>query len=539
MKRFAIIAGIVIAVILVVILLLPLFINVDSFRPDIEKKVSAALGRQVQIGKISASIFSGGAEADNISISDDPAFSKQPFLQASSLQIGLQLMPLIFSRQLNVTAITIKNPDILLIENGAGKWNYSSLGASQSTSPQTPSSSSNASNFSVEKLEIQNGKIRVAHTPGKEHAYEKVNLLARNISTHSAIPFTLSAVTPGGGNVELQGQAGPLNQQDAAKTPLEAKLTLEHLDFAATGLFDPALGGVVDFDGNVKSDGRQLVSTGKATANNLRLVKGATPARQAVNLDYTSNYGLETNAGTVNANVHTGNSTANANGTLNASGQNTVAHVKVEGKNMAVNDVDGLLPAFNVTLPSGASLQGGTINLSLDAGGPLDALVITGPISVSGTHLIGYNLSSKLGAIAAFTGIKPSNDTLIQTLSSSLRVAPEGIRADNILLDVPSIGQLTGNGTISNSQQLDFKMLLKLTSGGGMLGQLTGVGTNAQSKGIPFTIEGTSSNPTFRPSAAGLTGLFGGIPGTSNQSQGQKQGVGGVLNNLLNKKKNQ
>src|SRR5215469_14413770 len=112
MKRFLIIAGIVLGVLIVAILLLPLFINVDSFRPEVEKKLSEALGRQVQIGKISASIFSGGAEADNIVISDDPAFNKGPFIQASSLQIGLQWMPLIFSRQFKIDSLTIKKPDI-------------------------------------------------------------------------------------------------------------------------------------------------------------------------------------------------------------------------------------------------------------------------------------------------------------------------------------------------------------------------------------------------------------------------------------------
>src|SRR5436853_3923592 len=94
MKRFWIIAGIVVGVIILAILIVPLFINVDSFRPDIEQKLSTSLGRTVHIGKIQASLFSGGARADNISISDDPAFNKGPFLQASSLQIGLQCMPL-------------------------------------------------------------------------------------------------------------------------------------------------------------------------------------------------------------------------------------------------------------------------------------------------------------------------------------------------------------------------------------------------------------------------------------------------------------
>src|SRR6516165_2457792 len=104
MKRLLIIFGIIVAVVFVAILLIPLFINVDSFRPEVEKQLSEALGRQVRIGKISASILSGGAEADNISISDDPAFSQQPFLKASSLRIGLEMMPLIFSREFKVTA---------------------------------------------------------------------------------------------------------------------------------------------------------------------------------------------------------------------------------------------------------------------------------------------------------------------------------------------------------------------------------------------------------------------------------------------------
>lgn len=543
MKRFLLIVGIIVVVLIVGILMLPLFINVDSFRPDVEKKLADALGRQVHIGKISASFFSGGAEADNISISDDPAFSKGPFLQASSFQIGLQLMPLIFSRQFKVTALTIKNPDIVLLKNTAGKWNYASLGNSPSTKTPASASSSNTSDLTVDKLEIQNGKISVGQSmrqsASKEHTYDKVNLVAHNISATSAIPFTLSAAIPGGGTLELDGQAGPMNQQDSTKTPFDAKLTLKHADLAASGLLS-GLGGIVDFDGTLKSDGHHLVSQGKAQGTSLKLVASGSPARRAVTMDYHSDFNLDSDTATVSANVHTGNSTANAHGNLDAHGQETIAHLKVEAKNMAVNDVEPLLPAFGVNLPSGASLQGGVINTTLDAEGPLDKLVITGPVAVSDTHLTGYNLTSKLGAIAAFTGIKASNDTLIKTFSSALRVAPEGTAANNILLDMPDIGSITGNGTVSSSQALNFKMLLKLVGGGGMLGQLTGVGADIQNKGIPFTIEGTSSNPVFRPTAAGVAGLFGGLVGNSqSQQQGQQQGLGGLLNNMLNKKKKQ
>src|SRR5947209_10064582 len=557
MKRLLVISGVVVAVLLLIVVLVPLFINIDNFRPELEKKLSAALNRNVQIGKLDASILSGGASASQISIADDSAFNKGPFLRASSVKVGVELLPLIFHKQLKVTSITVQKPEITLLKNAAGKWNYSTLGAAKQQSSAEPAGKSSPE-ISVGKFEIADGTVRVGrssgHTAGKESVYQNVNLVARNISSTTAMPFTLSATLPAGGKLESEGQAGPLNQADTAKSPLNAKITLKHVDLAATGFVDPSsgLGGTLDFDGQVKSDGHRLHSEGKAKAEGLKVVKGAQPAKQPVALDYKSDYALDSETGTIDANLHTGNSLTNAAGTLSAKGEDTLANLKIQGKNMAVNDVEGLLPAFGVVLPSGASLQGGVINMDMTAEGPLDRLVVNGPLSITGTHLSGYNLASKLGALAAFTGNKSgSMDTLIQTFSSGLRMSPEGMRADNIVLDVPSLGMLTGNGVIANDNSLDFKMLLKLGSGANsLLGNLTGISTSAQSKGLPFLITGKSSNPVFRPALGeGVKGdlqnsLMQAIQGNKGdnqnnaQTQGQqKQDLKGVLGGLLNKKK--
>src|SRR5579859_579439 len=556
MKRLLIISGIIVGVLLLVIIAVPLFINVDSFRPDLEKKLSAALNRPVHIGKLDASLLSGGASASDITIADDPAFNKEPFLKAASVKVGVQLMPLIFTKQLKVTSLTIQKPDITLLKNAAGKWNYSTLGATEQAQKTAPEPSGKAPDISVDKFEIAGGTVRVGHSSGhaagKESVYQNVNLVAHNISAHSAMPFTLSAAMPGGGKMELEGQAGPLNPADSAKSPLDAKLTLKDVDLGATGFVDASsgIGGTLDFDGQVKSDGHKIHSEGKANADGLRVVKGGQPAKQPVALDYKSDYSLDSENGTVNANLHTGNSLTNASGTLNAKGEDTLANLKIVGKNMAVNDVQGLLPAFGVVMPSGASLQGGNINMDLTAEGPLDRLVINGPLNITGTHLSGFNLGSKLGAIAAFTGNKGgSTDTLIQTFSSALRVAPEGIKADNIVLDVPSLGTVTGNGVISGNNALDFKMLVKLSgTANNLLGSLTGASASAQSKGLPFLIEGTTSNPVFRPALGGavagglqdsLLGAVGGNKGNKTDAQGQQQkpDLKDALGGLFGKKK--
>jgi AsmA protein len=546
MKRLFVIAGIVVGVLLLSAVLAPLFINVDAFRPELEKRLSAALSRSVHVGKLQASILSGGAVAENISIADDPAFNKGPFLQASSLKVGMRLLPLIFSHEFRVTSITVEKPEIVLLRNSAGKWNYSSLGAGPAKAAGATSSSS-APEFSVDKFEIVDGQVRIGQSSGhaaRERVYQKVHLLARNISPNSAMPFTLTAATPGSGTVKLGGQAGPLNHEDSALTPLYAAVGLQHVDLGATGLLDPSsgLGGTLDFDGNMNSDGHHMHAEGKAKASGLKLVKGGTAAKAPVTLEYRSDYNLDSDSGTINASVHADGSTATATGTVDTHGQDAVARLRLLGKDMAVNDLAGLLPAFGVVLPAGAALQGGVANMDMTAEGPLDRLVITGPLSVTGTHLTGYNLNSKLGALAAFSGIKPSAETVIQTLSSGLRVAPDGVRADNILLDVPSIGSLTGNGVINSNNSLEFQMLLKLSTGSGSLlgtlGSLTGGG---QSGGIPFLIQGTTSNPQFQPDFArgkgGLQNALLGGGGQNKQDNAQQQGLGGILGGLLQKKK--
>src|SRR5437660_8287265 len=130
----------VVAVFIVLILVLPFLIPVNQFRPTIEEKASAALGRKVEVGNLSLSLISGSLSAENLSVGDDPKFSSSPFLTAKSVKVGVEMMPLIFSKTLNVTGVTIETPQVTLLHNGAGLWNYSSLGGSAAKS----SSSSNS-----------------------------------------------------------------------------------------------------------------------------------------------------------------------------------------------------------------------------------------------------------------------------------------------------------------------------------------------------------------------------------------------------------
>jgi AsmA protein len=500
----------------------------------------------VTIGDLSLALISGGITARDIGIADDPSFSQQPFLRAKSLAVGVELMPLIFSRSLHVTSLTLDQPNLTLLRSPSGKWNFSSLG---SAGGKSGGQSGSASAFSVQKLRITNGRLTVGSVPahGKPSVYEAVNLEARNVGYDTAIPFTFDAKTPGGGAVRLEGTAGPIDRTDASQTPLSAKVTVNHMDLASTKFIDPASGiaGVLDYTATLKSDGKTARSEGNVKIDNMRLVRTGAPAKQPVTVDYVADYDMLREAGMLSkGDIHTGNSTAHLTGNFDTRGDSTLVHMKFNGSGLPVSDIQGLLPAVGVTLPSGSSLQGGTVNADFNLDGPVDRLVTTGLLNIANTRLAGFGLASKLAALSAFTGVQPSSETVIETLSSNLRVAPEGIRFDSLQMVVPALGALAGQGTIGANNALNFHMIAKLESQGGALGQMTSripmLGGGRQSGTIPFMIQGTTSQPVFVLDVAGMVSgdLGNAMKGAAGQPlQQQQQGLVDALTGLFGKKK--
>lgn len=444
-KKPLIIAAIVVVVILLILIITPFFINADRFRPEIEDALSAKLGRKVVIGHLSVSLFSGSLEADQISIADDPAYGRAPFLTAKSLAVGVEVMPLIFSRDLRVHSLEFNDPQVEFLRTAAGQWNFATLGATTAAKADPagdpppnasravsdpPGNTAALNSFTVGEMKISNGSIAFGRAGQPTRlAYQDVNITAKNISQTAAFPFTFDAKTPGGGKLNLRGNAGPIGNGDANRMP---------------------------FDGQLKANG------------------------------------------------------------------------------VPAPDVENLLAVLGYALPVGSSLKGGTINANLALRGPLEGLVTQGPIQLSNVTLAGYSLASKLAGALGQVGAATGNDTLIKLASSNLRYAADGVRADNVDIIIPMIGSVTGAGTVSPNNILNFRLLAKL-DGSGPLAQLTKLPFFSQGGGLPFRVEGTASNPKVIPDVAG----FGGLGKTPlNQLKiPQKGQLGGILGGLLNKKK--
>jgi AsmA protein len=529
MKRALRIVGIVVAVILVAVIALPFGLNVNRFRPQLEAELSSALGRKVTVGNLSLSLFAGRVSAKDLAIADDPSFSQEPFVRAQSLKVGVELLPLIFSRSLRITNLTLDEPQIVLRRSTAGAWNFSSLGgSSDSTVPPAPAggsgSESSTANLAIKKLNVNDGRITIMRgDTGKTHVYDNVNIAVRNFSFNAQFPFSLSAGLPNRGTLKIEGNAGPISSLDASLTPLQAQVSVKNLDLAASGIgeLSPGIAGIADFDGGLSSDGRELRTSGALRARQLKLVQSGAPAGRPVELKYALEHELHTQAGTLTeGDIAMGNAVAHLTGSYQMHGDSALLNMKLNAQGMPVNDLEAMLPALGVVLPSGSRLQGGTLSADLTVTGPASGPVIAGPIRLSNSQLAGFSLGSKLSAVSKLSGGNNNGtDTSIQNLSAEARIAPDGVRTDKVNLTIPALGVLTGSGSISPGGSLDYKMTASLNGAvATAVTKLAGLGDKSET--IPFFIRGTTSNPSFVPDVKGmLSGQIGSQIGNALKSK--------------------
>jgi AsmA protein len=508
-----------------VLLIVPFLIPVNQFRPAIEAAASDALQRKVTLGNLGLSLLRGSLTGENISIGDDPKFSPSPFLTAKSFKVGVELIPLIFSKTLNVTDISIQDPQVTLVHNAMGQWNYSSLGGSSAAVKQTPEpakssgSSSSPSNLSIKKLELTDGQIIIGSTNSqKRSTYDHVSISASDVSLATRFSVILTADLPGGGKLKFDGNVGPVDQTNASLTPVNAKLNVSSLDLASTGFLDPSLGlgGLLDLDATLGSQNGESETKGTATLSKALLIAGGSPASAPVVVDFSTNYDSRKNAGVLNpSKLNIGNAGAHLSGTYQIA-EETILNIKLDGQDMPAKDLETFLPALGIILPKGATIQGGTLNANLNITGPTNKLVTTGNVGLFGAKLAGFDLGSKMSAISSLTGVQTGKDLQIEKLTTNLRMLPDGLKADHISAVVPALGNLDGEGTIDSKNNLDFKMMATLTNAlgtagspistsAGVLAKLTGGNTACKGgTSVPFIIQGTSSDPKFAPDIGGL-----------------------------------
>jgi hypothetical protein len=195
-------------------------------------------------------------------------------------------------------------------------------------------------------------------------------------------------------------------------------------------------------------------------------------------------------------------STAKLSGTYQVNGDALVANLRLTGSQLSMDDVASVLPALGIDLPGGSKLHGGTVNASLALTGPVNRLVTTGTVQVANTTLSGFDLGSKLASLPFLSKMPSAQNLGIVSLSSGLRVSPQGTHISNFNTQITGIGGLTGDGDIDSTNHLKFHMQAHIASNGLVRAGIDRVGLKIPDD-IPFQVAGTTSMPIFRPDLSG------------------------------------
>jgi len=538
-----IVLGVVIAVPLLIAAAIHFFVNANTFRPIIESKLTAALSRKVTLGDLSFSLRTGGLVASDLAIADDPKFGQAAFFTAKEVRIGVEMKPLIHDRQLVVRSFEVDAPQIHLIQDEDGKWNYSTLSHGAGADAQGTSKPVALADFPVGLIAIKDGTATVDTLPskGKPQVYDHLDVTLTNFSLAKGFPFTVSASLPGDGEFGLTGTVGPINPQDAAATAFDAQLSIKHLDPVAAGYVDAAAGisMIAGLDAHVVSDGVNVTSSGKLHAENLILLKGGKAAPYPVDVSYQVGHSLKDNTGQVaDLALQTGAVAVHVKGTYQLAANEQVFDLKLLAQSVPIDGLQALMPAVGVKLPNNAKLKGGTLSANFAIKGTAADNVIVGSYEIRNTKLIGYDLGSKIVGIAAMGGIKTGNTVDITISRANMRVTKAGSVTTNIYSVLPALGESTGSGTVSPSGQLNFHLISKVTSAKGLnkvgVNILTSLNSSSaakkpsSAKGIPINITGTAENPV-------ITADVGSV--MKGNATAIKNKTAGVFNKIFGKKK--
>src|SRR6201996_1143717 len=518
MKKSAkIVLASVIALPIVVAAAIPLFVNVNTFRPTIEKRLSAALSRKVTLGDLSLSLTKGRLEANDLAIAEDPKFGQTPFFTAKRLHIGVQMKPLILHHELQIRSFEADAPQIHLIRAEDGTWNFSTLG--HGTDSLNTTSPATLPDLPVDRIIIKDGSAKVETLPLQKNpqVYDHLDVTTEHFSLAQAFPFTVSASLPADGKVEVSGTLGPINPQDAASTNFDTQVKIQHLDPVAAGYVDATAGisMIAGLDAHFVSDGTNVTSDGKVHAERLILLKGGKAAPYPLDVSYQIVHSLKSNSGQVSdLAFHTGDIAIHIKGTYQLAANVPLFDLKLVAQSVPINDLQALMPSVGVKLPNGATLKGGTLSADFTIKGSPTDNVIVGRYEIKNTTLVGYDIGSKIAGIAALGGIKTGDTAVIDVSRADVRITKAGSESTKIYSVLPALGISTGSGVVSPSGQLNFHLISKVTNAKG----LNKVGINLLTKlnstsdaakpstatGIPINITGTAEEPVITADVNGL-----------------------------------
>src|SRR5579863_10204848 len=128
-------------VLLLIVLALPYFLNVDRYRDTISDAIAKQTGRKVTLGPIHARLFPGaGVTVTELHIGNPSGFPTGDLVGADEIRVNVALAPLLHG-EIHVNSVDLVRPKLIILTDSSGKNNYT-FAASDAPAPKSGDSSS-------------------------------------------------------------------------------------------------------------------------------------------------------------------------------------------------------------------------------------------------------------------------------------------------------------------------------------------------------------------------------------------------------------
>ncbi len=525
-------------VLLLVVLAVPYFLNVDRYRGTIADAIAKQTGRKVTVGAIHARLFPGvGVNVAELHIGNPSGFPAGDLVGADEIRVNVALAPLLHGT-IHVNSVDLVRPKLTLLTDSSGKDNYTFTApdSGDKTAAKSGDSSSGVSLDQIDSINLTGAEVIVgsvirgavapladtkginitlhnfAVSPMRMHDWQAESNLSNVTLALSGwkdpIAFRTGQFTLSGGKLDAQFVA------DLA-TAADIKGTVDVPDFEHPQVNFEMSSSQLDIDKLIDVAGSGPsgpASAPQKPAANPPAAKSELVARGHINIEKITTKPYTVGPANVEIRVYTDRaelwpiSIGMYGGTLQLSSRvDRVTDPARFTANVQMRNLD-VAKVLDVSSSARGKMSGtGELDLQL-LGSLSDAwkktLSGTGKFAVRNGHLPGVNLAGAAESVMKMAGV--GGDTPFTVLEGDITIADQRVASKQIHLD-SSVGIVDLRGSLGLDSTLDYQGLVTVNPaaalGSGKVGSIVGglIGSRVGKITVPFALGGTIESPKVRP----------------------------------------
>ena len=235
LKWILIIGGGLFLILILCLIMIPLFVDMNKYKAPLEEKISASIGREFSIkGDLELSLFPwAGVSFTDLYLGNPEGFKEKEFVRIKGLEARVKLLPLI-SKNIHARFV-LDGAHISYITLKSGRTNVDGLTPSETPAkeeaPKTEKPSGEKSELPIKSIEVEefsitNGAILVVdERQNTRNEIKDITLKLKNVSFDNPIELQFAA-TVDEKRLAAEGQIGPLGSPIGKNdVPMDFKFT--------------------------------------------------------------------------------------------------------------------------------------------------------------------------------------------------------------------------------------------------------------------------------------------------------------------------